>query len=144
QSSPLVRLAVEGGGRAYQRPPRTTPPRGRGGVRDWRELFPGVTDAQWNDWRWQARRSVRTLEELERYVPLTEAEREGVRQTASIFKLAITPYYLSLIDPDHPWCPVRRQAIPLPAEATVSPGELEDTLGEDIHRPVTSIVHKYP
>jgi lysine 2,3-aminomutase len=144
QPSPLVRLAVDGGGRAYQRPPLTTPPRGQGGVRDWRELFPGVTEAQWKDWRWQARRSVRTLEELERFVPLTDAEREGVRETAAIFKLAITPYYLSLIDPDHPWCPVRRQAIPLPAEATISPGELEDPLGEDIHRPVTSIVHKYP
>ncbi len=127
-----------------RRPPLTTPPRGQAPARDWRAIFPGVTEAEWRDWRWQARRSVRTLEELERYVSLTDDERAGVRETASIFKLAITPYYLSLIDPDHPFCPVRRQSIPVRAEADVSPGELADPLGEDLHRPATSIVHKYP
>lgn len=124
-------------------PPRTTPPRGRSPGDRRRALFPGVSDADWNDFRWQSRHTVRTLEQLERLLPLAEEEREGVRRTASVFKLAITPYYLSLVD-DHPWCPVRRQAIPLPAEARHAPGELADPLGEDIHRPVTSIVHKYP
>lgn len=127
-----------------RRPPRTTPPKGAAPPRPWRELFPGVSEEEWYDWRWQARRSLRTEEELARYLDLTDEEREGIRQTASIFKLAVTPYYLTLIDPEHPWCPVRRQSIPLPAEASVSAGELEDPLGEDIHRPVTSIVHKYP
>ena len=126
------------------RPPLTTPPRGQAAARPWRELFPEATEAQWNDWHWQARHSIRTLEALERFVELTDDERAGIRETASIFKLAITPYYLSLIDPKHPFCPVRRQSIPASAEATVSPGELEDPLGEDIHRPVISIVHKYP
>lgn len=127
-----------------RRPPRTTPPKGAAPPRPWRELFPGVSEEEWYDWRWQARRSLRTEEELARYLDLTDEEREGIRQTASIFKLAVTPYYLTLIDPEHPWCPVRRQSIPLPAEASVSAGELQDPLGEDIHRPVTSIVHKYP
>lgn len=141
--TPLTVLG-KAGEAALRRPPKLTPPRGRRipGMR--RAFFPEASDAEWNDWRWQARNSIRTLEALERHFPLTEEEREGVRQTAGIFKLAITPYYLSLIDPEHVWCPVRRQAIPLPSEATVSPGELEDPLGEDIHRPVTSIVHKYP
>lgn len=107
-------------------------------------MFPGVSDEEWADWRWQARRSIRTLEELEPFVRLTDDERAGIVETASIFKLAITPYYLSLVDPEHPFCPVRRQAIPTRAEATVSPGELADPLGEDLHRPTTSIVHKYP
>ena len=145
-SKPATPLPVLGATRRPEarQPPRTTPPRGASPVRDWREMFPEATEAEWNDWRWQARRSVRTLEELERHVALTDDERAGVRQTASIFKLAITPYYLTLIDPAHPFCPVRRQAIPTSAEALVSPGELEDPLGEDIHRPTTSIVHKYP
>jgi len=138
-----IPLRVDGR-RPVLRPPLVLPPRGRARRRDWREIFPEATAEEWNDWRWQARNSIRTLEELERRLPLTEEEREGVRRTASIFRLAITPYYLSLVDPDHFWCPIRRQAIPLPAEATVSPGELEDPLGEDLHRPVTSIVHKYP
>src|SRR5688572_9441074 len=89
---------------------------------DWRRLFPSATVAEFNDWRWQMRHAVRSLEELERYVPLTADEREGVRQTASIFRLGITPYYLSLIDPEHPFCPVRMQAIPVQAEARIRPG----------------------
>ena len=86
-------------------PPRTEPPRGAASARRREELFPGVSEAEWNDFRWQARHSVRNLEQLERVVRLTDEEREGVRRTASLFHLAITPYYLTLID-DHPHCPV--------------------------------------
>ena len=107
-------------------------------------LFPDATDSDWRDWRWQARNMVRTLDVLERLVPLTDDERRGCIETAGIFRLGITPYYLSLIDRDHPFCPVRMQAIPVRAEASVSPGELRDPLGEDLHRPVRAIVHKYP
>lgn len=108
------------------------------------QLFPAATDAQWRDWRWQLRNSVRTLAELEKLVPLTDDERRGVRETEGIFRLGISPYYLSLIDPEHPFCPVRMQSIPVTAEATSRPGELRDPLGEDQHRPVRAIVHKYP
>lgn len=109
-----------------------------------RELFPQATDAEWRDWRWQLRHSVRSLAELEKLVPLTGDERRGCLETASIFRLGISPYYLSLIDPDHPFCPVRMQSIPVRAEAEKHRGELRDPLGEDHHRPVRAIVHKYP
>jgi lysine 2,3-aminomutase len=108
------------------------------------ELFPEATDAQWRDWRWQLRHSVRSLEDLERFVPLTEDERRGCLETSGIFRLGISPYYLSLVDPAHAFCPVRMQAIPVRAEATTHQGELRDPLGEDLHRPVRAIVHKYP
>jgi lysine 2,3-aminomutase len=108
------------------------------------ELFPEATDAQWRDWRWQLRHGVRSLEELERLVPLTDDERRGVRETEGIFRLGISPYYLSLVDPAHPFCPVRMQAIPVRAEAQTHEGELRDPLGEDQHRPVRAVVHKYP
>lgn len=108
------------------------------------ELFPQATDAQWRDWRWQLRHSVRSLEALERLVPLTDDERRGVRETEGIFRLGISPHYLSLIDPDHPFCPVRMQAIPVRAEAQTHPGERRDPLGEDLFRPVRAVVHKYP
>ncbi len=107
-------------------------------------LFPGAARAQWLDWRWQSRNAVRSLAELERLVPLTDDERRGCEETREIFRLGITPYYLSLIDPAHPFCPVRMQAIPVAAEAVVHRGELRDPLGEDHNRPVRGIVHKYP
>jgi lysine 2,3-aminomutase len=131
-------------GRALERPPRVVPPRGAAAARPWRELFPGVAAEEWGDYRWQARHAIRTPEQLERYVRLTDDERAGLRETASVFRLGISPYYLTLIDPENPFCPVRMQAIPKRAEARVRPGELADPLGEDHHRPVTSIVHKYP
>jgi lysine 2,3-aminomutase len=107
-------------------------------------LFPNATDAQWSDWRWQQRNAVRSLEELQRLMPLTEDEKAGCVETKDIFRLGISPYYLSLIDPDHPFCPVRMQSIPVRAEAHKHEGELRDPLGEDQHRPVRAIVHKYP
>ncbi len=109
-----------------------------------RELYPEATDAEWGDWRWQARHMVGTLAELERRLPLSVEEREGVAATAELFRLGITPYYLALIDPRHPLCPIRRQSIPLPNEATLRPGELLDPLGEDKTRPTPAIVHRYP
>ncbi len=110
----------------------------------WRLQYPDADRHQWNDWRWQMRHAVRSLAELERHLSLTEAERAGCRDTAALFRLAISPYYLSLIDRQHPFCPVRMQAIPVQAEAHLRPGELEDPLGEDLTRPVHSIIHRYP
>ncbi|HVE87339.1 MAG TPA: KamA family radical SAM protein, partial [Myxococcales bacterium] len=105
---------------------------------------PSATSAEWGDWRWQMRHAVRGLEALERAVPLTSEERAGCVETAARFRLGISPYYLSLVDPDHPLCPVRMQAIPVRAEARVRPGELADPLGEDRTRPTEAIVHRYP
>jgi len=111
---------------------------------DWRSLFPEASEVQWSDWRWQMRHSVRSLEQLAHLVPLTEDERRGCEETREVFRLGISPYYLALVDREHPFCPVRMQAIPTAAEAQVRPGELRDPLGEDPHRPVPAIVHKYP
>lgn len=107
-------------------------------------LYPDVTGEEWRDWRWQQRNVIRTMEDLARRFPLSDDELRGCELTRSVFRLGITPYYASLMDPSHPWCPVRRQAIPVSDEARVRPGELRDPLGEDHNRPVPSIVHKYP
>ncbi|MBF5045508.1 KamA family radical SAM protein [Aggregicoccus sp. 17bor-14] len=107
-------------------------------------LFADVSASDWGDWRWQMRHAVKSLEALERYVPLTADERAGVQETQAIFRMGISPYYLSLIDREHPFCPVRMQSIPARAEARVRPGELADPLGEDKTRPEEAIVHKYP
>jgi lysine 2,3-aminomutase len=107
-----------------------------------RELL-GASDAEWRDWRWQHRNALRTADDLERVVSLSEAERRGLARTVGHFRLGVTPYYASLLDPDHPFCPVRMQAIPVAAEAESAPGDLADPLGEDRHRPVRAVVHKY-
>jgi len=110
----------------------------------WQERFPGVAEAEWRDWRWQQRSALRTAEALARIVELTPEERAGIAATAGAFRLGVTPYYASLIDAEHPFCPVRMQVIPLPAERESAPGDLYDPLGEEPHRPVRAVVHKYP
>ncbi|MCA9571916.1 MAG: lysine 2,3-aminomutase, partial [Myxococcales bacterium] len=93
-------------------------------------------------WRDQLRRSIRTLEQLEAVVELTDDEREAVRTLGSRFRLGITPYYASLMG--GPDCPVRRQAIPTLAEAVLVPGETSDPLAEDAHVVAPGLTRRYP
>ncbi|HSM94087.1 MAG TPA: KamA family radical SAM protein [Anaeromyxobacteraceae bacterium] len=110
----------------------------------WQDLFPGVPEDEWRDWRWQQRAALTTLEDFERIVRLTDEEREGFARTKGRFRTGATPYYASLIDPTHPHCPVRRQVLPLPAEAEEAAGDRRDPTGEEPHRPVRALVQKYP
>lgn len=107
-------------------------------------MFPEVTDAQWNDWRWQVQNRIETLEDLKKYIHLTPAEEDGVKQTLKTLRMAITPYYLSLINPEDPHDPVRRQAIPTGLETHQSAADLLDPLHEDSDSPVPGLTHRYP
>lgn len=108
------------------------------------KMFPGVTDEQWNDWKWQVKNRVETLDQLKKYITLTTEEEEGVKQSLQTLRMAITPYYLSLIDPDNPNCPVRLQAIPKGQETHLSAADLLDPLHEDSDSPVPGLTHRYP
>ena len=56
------------------------------------------------------------MEDLKKYMTLTAEEEEGVAKCLSTLRMAVTPYYLSLIDPTDPEDPVRKQAIPTEKE----------------------------
>ena len=103
-----------------------------------------VTDAQWFDWRWQLGHMLTNADELAAAVALSPDERAGLAASAELFRVGITPYYASLMDPVHASCPIRMQAIPRAIEADIRPEELRDPLGEDSHNPAPSVVHKYP
>ena len=107
-------------------------------------LFPDVTDEQWNDWHWQVRNRIETLEDLKKYIALTPEEEDGVKACLGTLRMAITPYYLSLIDPDDPYDPIRRQAIPTAAELHKAEADLEDPLHEDADSPAPGLTHRYP
>lgn len=102
----------------------------------------GATDAEWNDWRWQLRNALTGEAALSRVVRLTAEERRGLALAAGT-RVAATPYYAALMDPEHASCPVRMQVVPSPAEADEAEGDLDDPLGEDRLRPVRAIVHRY-
>lgn len=104
-----------------------------------------VPEQEWNDWRWQLKHRVTTLEQLERYLPtLTQEERAGAILARSKLAVAITPHFFNLIDPNDPNCPIRRQVIPRIEEGNTAAWETDDPVGEDSHSPVPGLVHRYP
>lgn len=104
----------------------------------------GVEPAQWNDWKWQMRNRIVSLEQLESLVELTSEEREGTMLAGKKLALGITPHFFNLIDRKNPDCPIRRQVIPRVEEGLVGAEELADPCGEDAHMPVPGLVHRYP
>jgi len=108
------------------------------------KYYPNVSDADWNDWKWQVRNRITTVEQLKKYLAVTPQEEADVKAVLGKFRMAITPYYLSLIDPDDVDDPIRLQAIPAIDELYVSPVDLADPLDEDKDSPVPGLTHRYP
>lgn len=98
----------------------------------------------WQDWKWQFSHRITTAEGLEKVLSLSEQEKEDIGKCLKDFRMAITPYYASLIDPNDPQCPIRRQCVPSIEETRISENDMEDPLGEDKDSPVAHIVHRYP
>ncbi len=107
-------------------------------------LWQHVPAADWQDWVWQLKNRLTSVEQLERYMTLTPEERAGCYFADKKLSLAITPYFFNLIDRDDPDCPIRKQVIPRAGEMQLSSEEMLDSLGEDEHSPVPGLVHRYP
>jgi lysine 2,3-aminomutase len=105
--------------------------------------FAAVPDERWDDWRWQLSHRVNDLEQVGAILELTDEEREGL-SAPDKFRVDITPYFISLIDPHDPNDPIRRQVIPLGREQQAFTAMMEDSLAEDRHSPVPGLVHRYP
>ncbi|AGK98548.1 lysine 2,3-aminomutase [Clostridium pasteurianum] len=103
--------------------------------------------SNWKDWKWQVRHTVRDIDTLEKLleIELDIRDKRNIERTIEKFPMAITPYYLSLIDIDnYKNDPVFRQAIPSEKELIISTYDMVDPLGEDEDSPVEGITHRYP
>ena len=100
--------------------------------------------ARWADWRWQMRHRVTRLDQFERLLRLTDAERRGLTLASEKFSVAVTPQFATLIDPEDPGCPIRKQVVPVEGELVVSAGDMTDPLSEDGSSVVEGLVHRYP
>jgi len=118
-------------------------PPGRGATAKSR-FFASVSNENWNDWRWQFKNRVTSVEELSKYLPLSHKQQAQLRLVSLKYPLAVTPYYLSLIDPADPADPVRSQAVPVTEELTMAGEGMEDPLAEHEHSVVPGLVHRYP
>lgn len=56
---------------------------------------------KWTDWRWQIKNSIKKIETVEKIlnVSFSEEKRKKLQETIDAFPMAITPYYMSLVDP---------------------------------------------
>ncbi len=106
-------------------------------------IYKDVPDEKWNDWRWQLSNRLNSVEDIEKVLPLTESERKAL-QTQGLFRVDVTPYFISLIDPEDVNDPVRLQIIPRSEEMQAFTAMMEDSLAEDKHSPVPGLVHRYP
>ncbi|MDY0064639.1 MAG: lysine 2,3-aminomutase [Bacilli bacterium] len=107
-------------------------------------LFPHVKEEEWNDWHWQVRNRITSVSQLKKYIQLTEQEEKDITTVLTRFRMAITPYFLTLMDPINPACPIRMQAIPSISEMSNGLHDAEDPLHEDVDSPVPGLTHRYP
>ena len=106
-------------------------------------FFKDVPDEKWNDWRWQMSNRLNSVEDFSKVLKLTESEQKALG-SPGLFRVDVTPYYVSRINADDPDDPIRKQIIPTAGEIDVFTGMMEDSLAEDRHSPVPGLVHRYP
>lgn len=102
-----------------------------------------IKEARTKNWQWQLRNRITTAEELQEHLPLSNQEMTDISTCLNTFRMAVTPYYLSLINPNDPQDPIKKQAVPRIDELTVGPYDMEDPLHEDIYSPVPNLIHRY-
>ncbi len=115
-------------------------------MRHYNEIKPwaNVTEEEWNDWKWQVRNRINDVEVLKQVIDMTEQEEQDVGEVLKKFRVGITPYYASLMDPTDHKCPVRLQAVPTIMETYEKESDMEDPLDEDVDSPVEGLTHRYP
>jgi len=110
-----------------------------------RGLWEGASAQQWGDWEWQFRNRVRSLKQLASVINTPVESLAACRPVTKTYPLAITPYYLSLMDAAEGDDPLRGQCFPDPRELDLSLGEeADDPLGEETAMPVPGLIHRYP
>ena len=102
-------------------------------------------NADENDWKnpkWQLKNRISDVDEILKYVNLSDEEYENISVVGEKYRFAITPYYFSLIDFDNPLCPIKLQSLPNIKEFDEE-GEL-DPMNEEQSNPSGKITRRYP
>ncbi|HPI97973.1 MAG TPA: KamA family radical SAM protein, partial [Synergistales bacterium] len=107
-------------------------------------IWKDVPDEEWNDWKWQIKNRITTVEGLREVINISDEEALVIENSLNKLRMAITPYYASLMDPDDPTCPVRMQAVPTVKETHIAEVDILDPLHEDVDSPVPGFTHRYP
>ncbi|MFW5893057.1 MAG: glutamate 2,3-aminomutase [Bacillota bacterium] len=103
----------------------------------------GGTEADWDDYKWQLKNRVSDEETLRKILSLTDSEVKSIKAINTKFRWAISPYYLSLIDPEALFDPIKLMAMPTYLEILDTEGTL-DPMDESHTNPAGAITRRYP
>lgn len=109
-----------------------------------KSIWTNTSDENWGSWIWQQQNRIKSMEQLEKVINVTQDERTAFEKSNEMFHMGITPYYAALMDKDDPNCPIRLQSVPQIGELTILETDLEDPLAEERDMPVPGITHRYP
>lgn len=101
-----------------------------------------ATMADWDNWHWQLGNRIEDLDVLASYITLSDEQYQEISEVSELYRWAVTPYYLALIDPDDPEDPIRKQCIPTGLEMDMT-GE-SDPMCEEFTSPAGNITRRYP
>lgn len=102
-----------------------------------------ASEEDWQDWRWQLRNRISSVELLKELIPLTQREQGAIARVEKEFRWSISPYYLSLMDDENPYCPIKLMSVPTALEIEARCGSA-DPMGEEFTNPAGSITRRYP
>lgn len=103
-----------------------------------------ASEEDWNNWVWQMKHRISDVDTLINFINLSGQEIEELRKVSKLFRWALSPYYLSLIDFDNPQnSPIYKQAVPCIKELTDEYG-LTDPMAENSTSPEVRITRRYP
>jgi len=102
-----------------------------------------ATEEQWNDWHWQIKNRIGDVDKLVKFVEIDDEQKQVIKQIEKDYRWSISPYYLSILDPNDPACPIWMQAIPSAHELNDPYGK-EDPMAEEYTSPAPRITRRYP
>ena len=100
-----------------------------------------VPQEEWTHWKWQMQNALKTPEQFEKSLNLSEEEKKAIHTLKTVFAVKTTPYYLQLCQK---YSSIRQMALPHLKELNPSDFYQEDPLGEKKHNPVPRVIHRYP
>jgi lysine 2,3-aminomutase len=103
-----------------------------------------IPSSDWNSWRWQFRNRITDVATLVSYLPQLKDNKLQLEEVAVRYPMAVTPYYLSLIDPDNTDDPLLKQFLPDFKEISLQKYGQPDPLAEERNSAVPHLVHRYP
>jgi glutamate 2,3-aminomutase len=98
---------------------------------------------EWENYKWHYQNAINKTSILKGVIHLSEKEIGDIEKTATQYRWQISPYYLSLMDPEDRHCPVFMQSVPTIAEY-LDKEEMRDPYALVYNSPAPLITRLYP